>query len=137
GALIWHHPSSCGGGGGATPVLFGNRLYARDFALGNLVLDAATGAEFGSFAADPPPAFAGSTGYFLVGNVLQARDVSSVALTWASAVEGGLRSAPIIDKDYVYIGASTGQVFALAASTGEKVWNGNAGASVLSTESPV
>jgi len=112
-------------------------LYARDIVLGNLVLDAATGAELGSFSAGPPPAFAGSTGYFLVGDVLQARDVSSGALKWASAVDGGLRSAPIIDNDYVYIGASTGQVFALKASTGEKVWSGSLGASVLSTESPV
>jgi outer membrane protein assembly factor BamB len=130
GALIWHHSSSCEGGGGKTPVLFGSRLYVRDTVLGNLVLDAATGAELGGVSTGPAPALSGSAGYFLTGSTLQARDVTSGAVRWSFTGDGTLSSAPIIDNSYVYIGSRSGKLYALDATTGANVWTGTVGAAV-------
>ena len=132
GNLIWHHDSACSGGGGATTVLFGDRLYSRDVSyLGNLVLNASTGEEIGSFGADLPPAFSGSTGYYYqnVSN-LQARDVVSGAIKWSFGGDGYLSSAPIIVNGYVYVGSNSGKLYALNADTGANVWTGNLGSAV-------
>src|ERR1043166_1272305 len=39
GAIIWHHTSTCFGGGGRTPVFYNGRVYITDLALANLALD--------------------------------------------------------------------------------------------------
>jgi outer membrane protein assembly factor BamB len=130
GTLLWRHTTSCFGGGGKTPVLFGNRLYVRDSSLPNAVLNASNGAELGTFSASVAPAFSGSTGYFRTASTLQARDVASNAVLWSFTGDGTLSSAPIIDNGYVYIGSTSGKLYALSASTGANVWTGILGASV-------
>ena len=136
GSLIWQH-SGCSGGGGSTPVLFGGRLYVGDSLTSKLSFDAPTGAVLGTFAAGPPPAFSGSTGFFLTGSILKARDAYSGAVRWSFTGDGTLTSAPIVDNGYVYIGSGSGKVYALDGSTGANVWTGNLGAAVQTTESPV
>lgn len=130
GSVLWHHTSSCFGGGGRTAVLFGGRLYARDNALSNATLDAGTGTQVDEFLAGPAPAFNGSTGYFLNGSSLEARDVTSGALKWSFAGDGTLSSAPIVVNGYVYIGSMSGKLYAVNESTGTNVWTGTVGASV-------
>ena len=130
GTPLWRHTTSCFGGGGKTPVLFGNRLYIRDAVLPNTVLNASNGAELGTFSASVVPAFSGSTGYFRSGSTLQARDVSSGNVLWSFTGDGTLSSAPIVDNAYVYIGSTSGKVYALSASTGTNVWTGNVGAQI-------
>lgn len=49
GAQLWHHTSSCSGGGGKNVALFGGRLYTRD-SMGNLMLDAANGMELSRYS---------------------------------------------------------------------------------------
>ena len=49
GALLWHHATRCSGGGGKTAALYNGRLYVRDATVGNVVLDAGTGATLGNF----------------------------------------------------------------------------------------
>ena len=132
GSLIWHHS-----GPSSTPVLFGGRLYVGDPLTETWMLDAPTGALLGTFQGGPPPAFSGSTGFFLSGSVLKARDAYSGAVRWSFTGDGTLSSAPIVNNGYVYIGSRSGNLYALDASTGANVWTGNLGAAVQTTESPV
>lgn len=135
GALLWHHSSTCAGGGGKTTVLFGGRVYIRDIGMGNLALDAGTGIEVASFSAGPVPAFNGSTGYFLNGDVfsgttLEAREVSSGTLRWSFAGDGTLSSAPVVVNGIVYVGSTSGKLYAVSESSGANVWTGTVGAPV-------
>jgi hypothetical protein len=136
GSLIWQH-LGCSGGSGSTPVLFGGRLHVGDSLTEKLMFDAPTGAVLGTFAPGPPPAFSGSTGFFLTGSILKARDAFSGAVRWSFTGDGTLSSAPIVDNGYVYIGSKSGKVYALDATTGENVWTGNLGAVVQVNESLV
>ena len=133
GSLIW----LSSGAGPSTPVLFGGRLYVGDSLTQKAMFDAPTGALLGTFAPGPPPAFSGSTGFFLTGSILKARDAYSGAVRWTFTGDSTLISAPIVDNGYVYIGSSSGKVYALDASTGANVWTGNLGAGVQTTESLV
>ncbi len=137
GSLIWQHSEGCTGGGGSTPVLFGGRLYEGDSLTQKVMFDAPTGAVLGTFPVGPPPAFSGSTGFFLSGSILKARDAYSGAVRWSFTGDGTLSSAPIVDNGYVYIGSRSGNVYALDANTGANVWTGNIGVAVQTTESPV
>jgi outer membrane protein assembly factor BamB len=137
GSLIWEHSEGCTGGGGSTPVFFGGRLHVGDFLSAKLMFDAPTGAVLGTFPPGPPPAFSGSTGFFLTGSILRARDAYSGDVRWSFTGDSTLISAPIVVNGYVYIGSSSGKVYALDASTGANVWTGNLGAAVQATESPV
>ncbi|HEX5703009.1 MAG TPA: PQQ-binding-like beta-propeller repeat protein [Pyrinomonadaceae bacterium] len=137
GSLIWEHAEGCTGGGGSTPVFFGGRLHVGDSLSPKLMFDAPTGAVLGTFPAGPPPAFSGSTGFFLSGSILRARDAYSGAIRWSFTGDGTLISAPIVVNGYVYIGSSSGKVYALDGNTGANVWTGNLGAAVQATESPV
>lgn len=132
GSVIWHHSSTCQGGGGLTAVPSNGRVYARDPVQQNLVLDGATGGELGVFTAGPAPAFDGSTGFFLSppaglppadGGTLESRDVSTGAVKWTFVGDGGLKSAPIVSGGYVYEGSSNGWLYALTEDTGQVVWS--------------
>lgn len=129
GAQEWLHTSGCSGGGGKTAALGPNGLYVRDHG-GDVVLDPETGALTGTFSAGPIPVFAGTSGWFLNGSVLEARDLSSGTVLWSFSGDGGLTSAPVTANGYVYVGSSSGNVYALRASTGEVVRMVNAGAAV-------
>lgn len=120
GASIWLHPGPCEGGGGETAVLYGGQLYTRDI-LGDLVLDAASGTQTGTYTATPAPAFAGSTGFFLSGSTLTATDLSSHAAIWTFTGDGTLDSAPLVVNGVVYIGGSSGNLYAVNATTGTQI----------------
>lgn len=130
GALIWHHTSSCEGGGGRTPALAGSQLYVRDPVLGNVVLDAATGNALGTFAAGPVPALSTSLGYFLSAGTLWAQGLSGGAASWSFTGDGTLSSAPVVANGVVYEGATSGNLYALSASTGAVLWSGNIGSAI-------
>src|SRR5947209_7530225 len=129
GNSIWHYQSPCEGGGGATTALYRNRLYTRDF-YGDLILDGSTGKLLGSYSASQPPAFRGTLGYFLNGSTLSAEALSNRSVVWKFTGDGALVTAPIVDGAYVYIGSSHGNLYALDANTGKKVWSTNVGASM-------
>ena len=127
GSPLWHYPAQCEGGGGATTALYNNRLYTRDSS-GDLILDASTGKLLGTYSATQPPAFRGLLGYFLNGSTLSAETLSNRSVVWTFSGDGALVTAPIIDGAYVYIGSSKGNLYALNANTGKKVWSTNVGA---------
>ena len=134
GALVWHHATSCEGGGGRTPALVGNDLYVRDPNLGNVVLDASTGANVGSFAAGPIPALTSSLGYFLSGGTLWAQGLAGGAAAWSFTGDGTLSSAPLVANGVVYEGGTSGALYALSASTGALLWSGNVGGAIAAPD---
>jgi outer membrane protein assembly factor BamB len=128
GALQWVTSPSCEGGGGRTPVYYQGLLYMRDPILGNLILNASTGKETGTFSAGPAPAFAGKTGLFLSAGTLSAVDGSKTV--WTFTGDGGLDTAPIVVGTTVYVGSSSGMIYGLSLATGELVWSANTGSSI-------
>jgi len=135
GALLWHYDTDCAGGGGRTPVYYRGRLYVRDGVTtpGGYVLDSNTGNLLTSYNADgtdPTPAFAGNLGFFLTAGTLEGRNLRNGRIMWSFAGDGHLSSAPIIVNRYIYIGSSTGNLYALDAMSGKQVWSTNVGAEI-------
>ena len=130
GAIIWHHTSTCFGGGGSTPVFYNGRVYIRDLVLANLALDSGVGIPVAEFSAVAAPAFHGSTGFYLTASTLEARDINSGTLKWSFAGDGSLSSAPIVVNGFVYIGSISGKLYAVDENTGANVWTGTVGAQV-------
>jgi len=136
GVPLWRHDGATtalgGGGSGASPVLFGDRLYVRDYGA-NVVYDARTGRQLGTFVAGPEPAFSGSTGFFLrptsgpTPATLQAVNTNGGAVRWSFTGDGALVSAPIVVNGFVYIYSSLGNLFAVDSTTGVQAWTTSAG----------
>jgi outer membrane protein assembly factor BamB len=130
GAVIWTQSGLCFGGGGRTAVFYNERVYVRDPSVGGLTLDSGTGIQVAQFQALPAPAFHGTTGFFLNISTLEARDIFLGTLKWSFTGDGSLSSAPIIVNGVVYIGSTSGKLYALDENTGTNVWTGTVGASV-------
>lgn len=137
GALIWHHTSNCEGGGGKTVALYGGRVYTRDFNSGNLILDAQTGAQLGTFPFTVPygysipiPAFSGSMGYFFDSAQLRGIDLGTGNTLWTFAGDGKLSSAPIVVGGKVFIGSTGGNLYALDGASGALVASINVGSGI-------
>ncbi len=130
---LWHFgPSGCSGGGGRTPVYYQGRLYVRDATSkpSGSVLDSQTGALVGSYSAGPAPAVAGSQRYALTGQTLSAVDLQTGATVWTFGGDGTLSSAPIVVNQQVYVGATSGNLYALDANTGRIVWTTAVGSGI-------
>jgi outer membrane protein assembly factor BamB len=130
GAQLWHFTTSCTGGGGRTPVLAGGKLYVRDWVVGNVVLDPATGAQLGTFAAGPAPAFSDTLGFFLNGTTLTGVQLASGGTLWTFTGDGSLTTAPLFVGDSVYVGSSAGNLYALDPVSGAQQWTANLGAGI-------
>ena len=132
GSLIWRTTSSSIGSFGTTPVFYNNRVYIRDNTIGNVALDSGTGIPVAAIPFAPAPAFHGSTGYFLSGSAgtLEARDINSGTLKWSFTGDGTLSSAPIVVNGVVYVGSTSGKLYAVSENSGTNVWTGTVGAAV-------
>jgi len=134
GALLWHYSTSCSGGGGRTPVYYCGRLYVRDWATSpsGYILDSETGNLLGHYDAynDPSPAVDGDLGVFLNYGTLEVRNLETGAVMWSFAGDGGLSSAPIIVNRFVYIGSTSGNLYALDPRSGQEVWSTNVGVGI-------
>ena len=78
---IWNINTGCEGGGGATPVVANQLVYSPNNVSGynGTIYNSETGANVGTYAADTPPTFTVSDGYFLQSGTL--RGVSRQATT--------------------------------------------------------
>jgi outer membrane protein assembly factor BamB len=132
GSVLWHYTTNCFGGGGKTPVLYAGRLYDR--AGDHLVLHGSAGVPVATFSSLQAPAFSGATGYFKSGSTLEARDVVSGTLKWSFTGDGTLSSAPIVVNGFVYIGSTSGKLYAVSESSGAAIWTGNVGAPVIAPD---
>lgn len=134
GEPVWHDDSGCDGGGGATPVAANGTLYAPN-GFGDYngdEFDAETGQLTGSYTADVPPAIANDNGYFLQSGILNAIKLSNNTIIWSFTGDGNLVTSPIVVNQYVIVGSSSGNLYALDAATGQQVWNVNVGATIPS-----
>jgi len=134
GQQIWHYGSGCSSPGGRTPTLHGSRLYVRDEVStpSGYVFDAQSGSLIRRFEAAPAPALAGNYGFFLTetNGQLEARDLTSWNLLWATNGDGQLTTAPVVANGVVYMGSASGQLVALDEVTGGLLWQTNVGASI-------
>ena len=138
GTLLWHHDSCCSGGGGSSPVVADGHVYARDWAIGNVILSASTGAPQGSFDSgssfvnNSMPAVANGLEFVLdSGSVLTATAKSGLGLAaWTFTGDGTLDTAPIVVGNTVYVGSSNGNLYALDATTGATTWSTNVGTAI-------
>ena len=132
GVRNWQNYFGCEGGGGETPVYANGKLYARDNVSGNDIFDAQTGTVLGSFASSTPPAIDTTTAYYLSSGTLTAVDLTTSAVRWSFAGDGGLTSAPVVVDQTVIIGSSSGLLYGLDEQTGRVTWQVNTGYSIPS-----
>src|SRR5689334_13444165 len=138
GSTAWFTNPPCSGGGGKTPVLYNDRLYARDVAsTPDRIYDSHTGVMLDTFLSKSAPAFSGNMGFFLNGpkgfgtyGTLEGRDVNTNSVRWTFVGDGHLQSSMLVVNDYVYVGSSLGKLYALEAATGNQVWSTTAGSSI-------
>jgi outer membrane protein assembly factor BamB len=130
GLLRWHDSGACEGGGGSTVVIHNGQVYARGSLDTPVILSARSGAQLGSFASTTAPAFSASEMFTLEGGDVVAVDASGSPNLWSFG-NGSLVTAPVVSNGVVYAGGSDGTVYGVSAATGEEVWSGKAGKSIL------
>jgi outer membrane protein assembly factor BamB len=133
GSLMWQYPmaQNCSGGGGRTAAYFQGRLYVRNpISTNGVILDSISGTLVGTFSAGPIPALAGSTRYTLVGGTLYAVNLPNGTTAWTFSGDGTLTSAPIVVNSQVYVGAGSGNLYALDSASGSVLWSTNTGAAI-------
>lgn len=135
GSIIWRTSSSSIGSFGSVPVFYNGRVYIRNNSIGTVALDAGTGVPVLETPTGPAPAFHGSNGFFLKVSFLnisrlEARDISTGALKWSFTGDGTLGTAPIVVNGAVYIGSTSGKLFAVDENSGTALWSGTVGATV-------
>jgi outer membrane protein assembly factor BamB len=116
GRQLWHHSSGCSGGGGKTTALYAGSLYTRDSP--DLILDATTGMQTGTFTSGPIPAFAGAVGYYVGGSTLRAIAAGSTTPRWTFTAPGALITAPIVVGEHVVVAGLSGRLYALSTADG-------------------
>jgi outer membrane protein assembly factor BamB len=119
GGLQWYISGDCTGGGGTTPAVAGGRIWVRDWAEGNIIVDL-NGKSLGSFAVDVPPSIHGSLAFYLRSQTLTAVDVDSNVIKWSFAGDNKLCTSAVIagGGGQVFVGSSAGNVYELDESTG-------------------
>jgi outer membrane protein assembly factor BamB len=124
---LWHYAPGCSGGGGKTTVYANGKVYTRDALNGNLILNAANGSQIGTYTATLAPALDASTTYALNGTTLSSG-------SWSFTGDGQLDTAPIListpSGEYVVVGSSAGNLYALNATNGAVAWSTSIGAAI-------
>jgi hypothetical protein len=135
GTVLWRFDEGCSGGGGKTVAYANSKAYVRqllDTATTtnvDLIFDAATGKQLGTFNSSVIPAFSATTGFFLSNGELNAIDLATGSPNWSFAGDGQLVSAPIVIDNALVVGSSSGMVYAIG-SAGNVLWSGPAGAPI-------
>jgi outer membrane protein assembly factor BamB len=94
------------------------------------VYAAESGQVLGAFSAGAPPAIS-TTGVFTLENsTLQDAALSNNQILWSFAGDGTLVTSPIVVNNFVFVGASSGNLYSLDATTSASVWTKNLGAAI-------
>jgi outer membrane protein assembly factor BamB len=119
GSRRWFHSGGCTGGGGSTPAVAGRRIWVRDLAKGNIILDL-SGSSLGTFLVDRPPSLHGGIAFYLKSQTLTAIDVESNVSKWSFAGDKTLCTSAVIAGlgGQVFVGSSGGNVYELDEATG-------------------
>ncbi|MGA7988506.1 MAG: S8 family serine peptidase [Candidatus Dormiibacterota bacterium] len=137
GKVMWQN-----GGGGAQccshpvrlPVIHGGVLYTRNSDRGNQTLNATNGALSGTFTSSVAPAFDSNEMFTVSGGVLTATGSNNWTYSGDGTQNGEPVTAPIVVNGTVYVGAASGEVYALPEAfngVNAPVWAENAGAAIL------
>ena len=137
GETIWDATTGCDGGGGITPVLSNGRLYAPldigtniNTPYSGIIYAAETGSSLGRFSFGASPAVTSSNTYAVTSGTLQSISNSGNQVNWSFAGDGGFQSAPIIVNNYLFVGSSSGNLYALNATSGALIGSVNLGAAI-------
>jgi outer membrane protein assembly factor BamB len=118
GDVVWRGDDGCSGGGGGTTYL----ADGLDFeTVDNLVLNASTGADVGTFSGTP--AFSGSDGYFATGSAIFAEDVSTLTPIFTATLPSQVVTSPVVAGDVVYVGTADAMVYGVSTTSGQIVWS--------------
>jgi outer membrane protein assembly factor BamB len=131
GTAIWSANTGC-----ATPVVGGGRFFAPIgvASYGGNVYDAESGTLLGAFSYSTLPAVTSSNAYALSASTLQGLVLSNNQVLWSFAGDGGLVNSPVVVNNHVFVGSSSGKLYALAAASGavQQTWSLGSAAGALS-----
>ena len=99
----------------------------------SVILNPSNGAFVGAYSSPGIAALSGTKFYYLSSGSLHGADASnpaSLVTLWTFAGDGLLNNAPLVLDQTVFVASSSGNVYALNATTGALLWTGNAGASI-------
>jgi outer membrane protein assembly factor BamB len=132
GEVIWTVSTGCGGGGGNTPAVNGGTIFSPigDCVFCGVAYVAETGASLAAYDATATPAISPTTSYILDGTSLVSAPLSGGHSNWTFTGDGQLVTAPIVVNDYVFVGSSAGNLYALDATTGARLWSTKLGAAI-------
>ena len=136
GAVIWTNNTGCSGGLGETPVVASGELYSPIGAgtypdiYSGVVYAPENGTPIATYSASAAPAVTASTAFILYNSLLRGIALSNSQVIWSFAGDGGLVTAPIVVNNYVFIGSSSGNLYALDATTGALLWTQDIGAPI-------
>lgn len=133
GELIWQETVGCSGSISATtPVVANQFLYAPTEASGydGTVFNAESGASVSTYTADSPPAFTSTFGYYLKSSVLSGVTLADNKQQWTFTGDGHLQGAPLAIDQYVFIGSTTGNLYAVDSTTGTQAWSVSLGTAI-------
>ncbi|MGD0679229.1 MAG: FG-GAP-like repeat-containing protein [Polyangiaceae bacterium] len=128
GALLWHHSTSCSGGGTEVSILVGDDVYVMQpgetGADANVELLGGDGGAIGSFTAFEPPAFDAEFGLFATASELSAVHLASGQTWWThfQAAPATFAAPPLLANGYVYALDFGGTLASYAERTGALVW---------------
>ena len=131
GEQIWTFSQGVCGGGGGMPVAAGGTAYLPASDLLNWQgVDAESGTAGPAYPSLYPPALGAQTGYFLQNKTLTARTLGSGAVLWSFTGDGALITSPLLVAPYVFVGSSSGDLYAVDATSGTQVWQVALGAPI-------
>ncbi|MGH8363271.1 MAG: PQQ-binding-like beta-propeller repeat protein, partial [Gammaproteobacteria bacterium] len=132
GEVIWSYQINCSGGGPGTPVVANQLDYSPDseYVSGGDIFNAETGVNVGTYVAGTPATFSQTMGYFLQSGTLRGVTLANNTVQWSFSGDGELIGSPIMVNQYVLIGSSLGNVYALDGTTGTQIWNVNLGTTI-------
>jgi outer membrane protein assembly factor BamB len=129
GRVLWHTVGNGVGGGGDVPVIYRDRIYARDFWQDpNGIFELNTGRLLSTFQADTVPSFENGLGFFVVGGELEARNLDGTIKWSLSNPTGYVATPPLAANGIVYVAANgspgeESKVLAIDETTGSQVWS--------------
>jgi outer membrane protein assembly factor BamB len=137
GEVLWGKNTGCSGGGGATPVVAGGKLFAplaSPPAYSGNIYNPESGTLLGSFGYATLPAVTSSNACTLSASTLQGLALSNNQVLWSFTGDGTLVTAPVVVNSYVFVGSSSGNLYALNATSGavQQTWGLGAAPTALS-----
>ena len=126
GAQLWSVELNSPGFTQLTPVAVDHGVAVR--AGTGYILAGRDGRLLGAFSSATPPAIADRRAYTLDFATLEATSFDTGSLLWGFRGDGHLVTAPIVVNGFVFIGSSSGMLFAVDARTGRLTWSADVGA---------